>query len=300
MKEDKALPDFFIIGAPKCGTTSLQYYLAQHPDIFFAPKELHFFGKDLNIKNHFNDLEKYQSYFAAAKQKVKGDASVWYLYSESAPHEIKALAGEAKIIVCLRNPVDMIYSLHGETIYNAYETENDFEKALALEKERKEGIKIPSSATFKQCLLYRENGLYSKHIERWQQVFGKENMIVVLLDDLKSNSLEVTNETLLFLGLSQLQNIDDDTQNEAKDFASLGLHQKFKSAKSWERKLVRTLLPHKKLRERILNKIYNANIQKAKKKNMSAELRNKLTQFYIEDIKATEKLIDRNLNHWMK
>ena len=51
----QSLPNFFIIGAPKCGTTSLQYYLEQHHDVFFAPKELHFFGEDLKIKNHFNE-----------------------------------------------------------------------------------------------------------------------------------------------------------------------------------------------------------------------------------------------------
>ena len=293
-------PNFFIIGAPKCGTTSLQYYLEQHHDVFFAPKELHFFGEDLNIKNHFNDIEKYKSYFSGAAQKAKGEASVWYLYSQTAPHEIKALVGDTKIIICLRNPVDMIYSLHGETIYNGYETEVDFEKALTLEHGRKAGLNIPSSATFAQCLLYKENGLFSKHIERWQQVFGKENVLLVLLDDLKSNALEVTNKTLSFLDVSELENINSETQNEAKDFASLGLHQKFKSPKNWEKNLIRLLLPSKKIRERILNKIYQANIQKSVKKTMSAELRNKLSQFYVEDIKSTEKLIDRNLNHWMK
>ncbi|MFZ9847540.1 MAG: sulfotransferase domain-containing protein [Flavobacteriales bacterium] len=295
-----ALPNFFIVGAPKCGTTSLQYYLEQHPDVFFAPKELHFFGEDLNIRNHFNDLAKYQSYFANATQKAKGEASVWYLYSQTAPHEIKALVGDAKIIICLRNPVDMIYSLHGENIYNGYETESDFEKALTLEYGRKSGFNIPSSATFNQCLFYKENGLFSAHIERWQQIFGKENVLVVLLDDLKSNALEVTNKTLSFIGVSKLENIDAETQNEAKDFASLGLHQKFKSAKNWEKNLLRLLIPSKKIRERILNKVYQANIKKSAKKTMSPELRNKLTHFYVEDIKATEKLIDRNLNHWMK
>jgi hypothetical protein len=296
----QSLPNFFIIGAPKCGTTSLQYYLEQHHDVFFAPKELHFFGEDLKIKNHFNDAVKYKSYFSAAKQKAKGEASVWYLYSQSAPQEIKSLAGDAKIIICLRNPVDMIYSLHGETIYNGYETESDFEKALTLEYGRKSGLNIPSSATFIQCLLYKENGLYSKHIQRWQEAFGKDNVLIILLDDLHKNALDSTNKALEFLGLNELPELNNEVQNEAKDFASLGLHQKFKSAKKWEKNLIRLLIPSKKIRERFLNKIYQANIKKTVKKTMSTELRNKLTQFFVEDIKATEKLIDRNLNHWMK
>jgi hypothetical protein len=296
----QSLPNFLIIGAPKCGTTSLQYYLEQHHDVFFAPKELHFFGEDLKIKNHFNDIEKYKSYFSNAAQKAKGEASVWYLYSQSAPQEIKTLVSDAKIIICLRNPVDMIYSLHGETIYNGYETESDFEKALTLEYGRKSGLNIPSSATFVQCLLYKENGLYSTHIQRWQEAFGKDNVLIILLDDLHKNALDSTNKALEFLGLNELPELNNEVQNEAKDFASLGLHQKFKSAKNWEKNLIRLLIPSKKIRERFLNKIYQANIKKTVKKTMSTELRNKLTQFFVEDIKATEKLIDRNLNHWMK
>jgi hypothetical protein len=296
----QSLPNFLIIGAPKCGTTSLQYYLEQHHDVFFAPKELHFFGEDLKIKNHFNDIEKYKSYFSNAAQKAKGEASVWYLYSQSAPQEIKTLVSDAKIIICLRNPVDMIYSLHGETIYNGYETESDFEKALTLEYGRKSGLNIPSSATFVQCLLYKENGLYSTHIQRWQEAFGKDNVLIILLDDLHKNALDSTNKALEFLGLNELPELNNEVQNEAKDFTSLGLHQKFKSAKNWEKNLIRLLIPSKKIRERILNKIYQANIKKTVKKTMSTELRNKLTQFFVEDIKATEKLIDRNLNHWMK
>ena len=296
----QSLPNFLIIGAPKCGTTSLQYYLEQHHDVFFAPKELHFFGEDLKIKNHFNDIEKYKSYFSNAAQKAKGEASVWYLYSQSAPQEIKTLVSDAKIIICLRNPVDMIYSLHGETIYNGYETESDFEKALTLEYGRKSGLNIPSSATFVQCLLYKENGLYSTHIQRWQEAFGKDNVLIMLLDDLHKNALDSTNKALEFLGLNELPELNNEVQNEAKDFASLGLHQKFKSAKNWEKNLIRLLIPSKKIRERFLNKIYQANIKKTVKKTMSTELRNKLTQFFVEDIKATEKLIDRNLNHWMK
>ena len=117
---------------------------------------------------------------------------------------------------------------------------------------------------------------------------------------LYKNALDSTNKALEFLGLSELPELNNEVQNEAKDFTSLGLHQKFKSAKNWEKNLIRLLIPSKKIRERFLNKIYQANIKKTVKKTMSTELRNKLTQFFVEDIKATEKLIDRNLNHWMK
>jgi len=246
-----------------------------------------------------SDVNEYSSHFIRDK-KMKGDASVWYLYSKTAPEEIKALVENPKIIICLRNPIDMIFSLHGETIYNGYENESDFEKALALEYSRKAGKNIPSSAIFNQCLYYKENGLYSSHIERWQKAFGTNNVMIVLLDELKLNATETTNKVLHFLGLNALEKLDTEIQNEAKEFGSLTLHQKFKSAKSWEKTIVRILLPSKKIREKLLHKIYNSNIQKAERKNMSAELRNSLVEFFTEDIKATEKIIGKNLQHWLK
>ncbi|MFM7022713.1 MAG: sulfotransferase domain-containing protein [Flavobacteriales bacterium] len=295
----KLHPQFIIAGAPKCGTTSLDYYLRQHPGIFMAPKEIHYFGKDLKIKNQLNDFPIYLSFFKDGQGKVKGEASVWYLYSASAAHEILDQIGKVKIIICLRNPVEMIYSLHMENLYNADETETDFEKALALESDRKSGQKIPASARFTQCLLYRENGLYSKRIKHYLDTFGVENIHFVLAEDLKSHPLEESNKVLNFLGASPLSSLSAEMLNTSKAYASLSVHRKFKTAKNWEKKLVRIFLPSKKWREKILHRIYKANIQKGEKESMSDNLKTELKNFFSDDIQKTAQLIGRDLNHWL-
>ena len=299
MENSKAHPDFIIVGAPKCGTTSLYYYLQQHPSIFLAPKEIHYFGKDLKIKNQLTDFSTYLHYFKHAGTKIKGEASVWYLYSSSAPKEILEQTGKIKIIICLRKPSEMIFSLHKENLYNADETESDFEEALALEFYRKAGQKIPASARFNQCLLYRNNGLYSDRIKNFLDVFGAENLHFVLAEELKENPLKETNKVLAFLGASPLSSLSAEMKNTSKDYASLTLHQKFKTAGTWEKTLVRFLLPSKKLREKILHRIYKANIQKGNKEKMPEEVFKELSLFFADDIKKTAKLIHRDLNHWL-
>src|SRR5262245_23105956 len=116
-------PNFFIAGAPRCGTTSLWAYLRQHPDIFMCAKEPHAFGRDLDSNGtgrfeEFRELDRYLRLFekAGAAKRV-GDASPFYLYSRSAPAEIKSFDPEAKIIIVLRNPVDMVYSVYQKQLY---------------------------------------------------------------------------------------------------------------------------------------------------------------------------------------
>jgi len=107
--------DFFIAGMPRSGTTSLYTYLKQHPGIYLSLyKEPHFFSKDLTQSSYnIQDEEIYNTLFAhAGDQQVTGEGSVWYLSSKKAALAIKEYNPQARIIIMLRNPVDMIYSLH--------------------------------------------------------------------------------------------------------------------------------------------------------------------------------------------
>ncbi|MGH7858384.1 MAG: sulfotransferase, partial [Candidatus Binatia bacterium] len=117
------IPDFFIVGAPKCGTTAMNDYLAQHPDVFVpARKEMHFFGCDLVFTIPRITRDEYLQAFANWRgQKRIAEASVWYLYSRTAVREIREFSPAARILVMLRQPVDMMYSLHSQRIYNGTE-----------------------------------------------------------------------------------------------------------------------------------------------------------------------------------
>src|SRR2546429_216975 len=116
------IPTFFIVGAPRCGTSSLASYLDAHPRIFMSkPKEPHHFGRDLEIRvRPYASRESYLRLFEGVDADHAGDASVLYLYSSTAPDEILALNPDARIIIMLRDPLEMIPSLHTRNLL-AYE-----------------------------------------------------------------------------------------------------------------------------------------------------------------------------------
>mgnify|MGYP000609629627 CR=1 FL=1 len=150
-------PNFFIVGAPKCGTTSLNYYLQQHPDIFMSNyNEPHYFGKDLNKLNnvHITNINKYMNLFSTVKDEIIiGEKSPYYLFSSLAPLEINKFNPNAKIVIMLRQPTAMIHSMHSQYYYSGNENERSFSKALVLENERKEGKFIPRNTDLIEKLL---------------------------------------------------------------------------------------------------------------------------------------------------
>ena len=133
-------PNFFIIGAPKCGTTSLAAWLAEHPQIYFSPtKEPHFFNTD--HKRFLNSLQSYEKLFAGASKHhcSVGEASVWYMYSSAAVPNILEYNSDAKFIVMLRNPIEMAPSLHEELVFTGREDVNEFSEAWQLQDLRRNG-----------------------------------------------------------------------------------------------------------------------------------------------------------------
>src|SRR5262245_23487023 len=162
-------PDFFIVGAPKCGTTAMNDYLQVHPEIFIpAKKEIHFFGADLQfLKGGRVTEQEYLTYFFPAQgEKRVGEASVWYLYSQHAAAEIQAFSPTARIIIMLRNPVDMMYSLHSQRLYNDNENLVNFAEALAAEGDRQQGKRLYPKASDVMGSLYRTAATYTPQVQR--------------------------------------------------------------------------------------------------------------------------------------
>src|ERR671927_280038 len=150
-------PDFFIVGAPKCGTTALYVYLKAHPQIFMPfLKEPHFFGRDLSSRYGRMTLADYLALFAGAKNDQRvGEASSWYLYSRTAAREIKEFSA-ADIIVIFRNPIDMMYAQHSQLLFQRQEEIVDFKEALAAESERRQGHRIPRGSQCVESFFYRD------------------------------------------------------------------------------------------------------------------------------------------------
>lgn len=197
-------PDFFIAGAPRCGTTSLYSYLRQHPQIHVSVhKEPHFFGRDLTpLPGAIRDEALYLALFAGAGDRRRaGEASVHYLSSRRAPFEIRDYAPAARIIILLREPVAMACSLHALYTRSGNEELATFEAALEVEPERREGRRIPAGAYFPEGLLYTDEARHAAKVERWLEVFGREQVLCILFDDLVRDPAAVYRRALEFLGV---------------------------------------------------------------------------------------------------
>ena len=198
-------PDFFIVGAPKSGTSSLAQYLQQHPRVFMPKqKDLPFFGSDIvhNFEGAFNSLTEYEARAAGAPSgALCGEASVQYLYSTNAASEIRRYNPNARIIIMLRDPVEMIYSLHSHNLWMREEDIDDFRAALDAEPRRRKGELIPPVNHFAQGLFYRDIGHIYRQVVRYLDVFGDDRVRVIVYDDFAADTEMVTRQTFSFLGL---------------------------------------------------------------------------------------------------
>src|SRR5687768_9258135 len=166
-------PDFFLVGAPRSGTTALCNYLRAHPDLFISsPKEPTYFGRDL-VPKKFPTLESYRALFAnTGAAKRAGDGSVAYLASDFAAEEIYAFNPHASILIMLRDPVEMIHSLHLKHYLMGIEPCRSLEEALAAEPGRLAGgIGVPDGVCPKIIAL-RNRATYSPQIKRFLDVYG--------------------------------------------------------------------------------------------------------------------------------
>src|SRR6185436_18154558 len=179
------LPNFFIVGAPKAGTTSLYYYLKRHPEVFMSPiKEPNFFAYDETVKQNLyhkekgvGTLEEYKELFASVNghHKAIGEASVCYLFYPSVAKKIKQMVPNARIIMSLRNPVERAYS--------HYYMENK----LGYVSESLEDIVFKKSNHPNAHLYYQqfvELGLYHQQVKRYLDAFGTEQVKIFIHDDL--------------------------------------------------------------------------------------------------------------------
>jgi len=293
-------PNFFIVGAPKCGTTAMNDYLNEHPDIFMARKELHYFGCDLKTRLKLSE-EEYLKYFSdAGQKKVIGEASVWYLFSTTAAEEIKKFSPQAKILIMLRNPVDVVYSLHSQHLYDGNEDIQDFETALSFDEDRKRGIHLPDSVDYFELPPYKDSVLFSNQVKRYLDVFGRENVHVVLHEDLTANAENTFFKVLEFLGVSKRILINYGIVNPGKQIKSFFLHRVIKKPSLRLKTVARFLIPARAIRHFIMSFFFKWNIKQGKREDMSERLKTSLKNFFEEDIRLLSKLIDRDLSAWLK
>lgn len=295
-------PNFFIIGAPKCGTTALTEYLQTHPDIFITnPKEPHFFSKnDIAGYEGVSTLDDYLRLYSAIKeQKMVGEASVLYLYSSEALAKIKSFAPKAKIIVMLRKTSEYIYSYHSQLLLNGDENIMSFEEAWGIEHSRKKGKHIPKYCRAEKLLYYRDVGRLGNQLERLYTIFSGAQVHVIFLEDMAQNPKEVYKSVLQFLGVDDDGRTDFPVINENKKNRLNLLGDLWHHPPVWLTNISNNFKKTFRLQDKNLGAILHRwNRQTVKRDPIDKQFNQKLIDEFTSDIDKLAHLTGRDLSHW--
>ncbi len=226
------IPDFFIVGHAKSGTTAMYEMLRAHPEIFLPDsKEPWYFAAELlertppRPEGTPRTLEEYRAWFAGARPEQRvGEASALYLWSHTAAGAIAAVQPEARIIAILREPASFLRSLHLQFLETYIETEPDFERALQLEDERRHGRQIPRHTYWPQALLYSEHVRYAAQLRRYHEAFGRERVLVLVYEDFLADNDGTVRAVQRFLGVDDTLPIPPSRANPTVRPRSRRLH----------------------------------------------------------------------------
>ena len=317
------LPNFFVIGAAKSGTTSLHDYLGQHPQIYMSPvKEPNFFSflgnpPDFNgpnlasegpiLKDRLHrekyaysivDWKAYEHLFARAGEAAAiGESSVSYMYFPDAARNIKAHVPDPRFVAILRNPVDRAFSKYKQFVRDASEPLSSFDLALAAEDERKRENWSPT-------WFYKDRGFYCRQLRRYYDLFGRDRIFVTLFDDFSADPKQVCRQIFDFLGVEPSFEIDDEEQHNVSGSnlapRNVAMHYLIMRPNPISN-AVRQFTPAP-----LLKHVRRAALLFAMKPQhdserpiLRAETRESLKRLYRQDIEQLSSLIGRDLRHWL-
>jgi len=311
----------FIVGAPRCGTTSLASHLRQHPRVCFSSvKEPMFFAQhDLRglgdealrervekeyLKRFFNHCD--------GSHLLRAEGSVTYLYAAEQLRPILRLWPNARFIVALRDPLAMLPSLHARLLYTGDENINDFKKAWAKIPERAAGRSIPRSAIDPRFLRYDEAGALGSRVKQLFDAVGRERCHVVLFDDLVADPKGSYDQLCAFLGLEPWPGTQLKAKRKHETFRFGWLQRLLKRPP----KSVRTVLAGEQFRQRekkldakesrtvntilkVRKRLLDWNKVKAKREQLDPGVRQEIIDRFRDEIILLSRVIDRDLSHWL-
>lgn len=296
-------PNFFIVGAPKCGTTALFDYLSQHPQTCCPlNKEPNYFASDFPALQGPKTDAEYLELFAGASatETAVGEASVLYFFSKTAVPEIRRRYPAARIIMMIRNPTDMVYSFHSQLLNTVNEDEPDFVKAWRLQDERRAGRKISEHCLVPEFLQYREIGRLSQFIKPVLALFPAEQVKLIVFDDMKADPQTVFDDVTDFLGLERYSGVNFRVVNANRVQRSRVV------AELTERPVAAPLrraagrvkqllgLEHVAVRKWLAG----LNSREAPRPQLPPEFRRELQAFFAAEVAELEQLTGRDLAAW--
>ena len=292
------MPNLFIIGAAKAGTTALYNYLTQHPQVFLSRvKEPMFFSRE---EYYARGLDWYEDvYFKGANDyPVRVEATPHYLYwSEKVAPRIKEVYGErpVKFIVSFRDPVSRAYSWYWNMVREGREDLN-FDKALRVEERRLKHNRYELYQLGSMVYGYSAGSRYASLLQPYLELFSPENFFFVFQDDLKSRANETCEEIFDFLGIESSIRINTSNSNPAAMPRSRILHKTLRQ-RSLFKEFVKPFIPIR-VRRPLKSKLMRVNLKETPYVPLNRQLAHELRLSYRTEIEKLEKITGRELSSW--
>lgn len=301
-------PNFFISGAPRCGTTALYQYLSENKRIFMSPvKETNYFASDFPHvqKVTFKSVEDYHKLFenAGDQHAAAGEASPFYLFSKVAFENMRAYDRNAKVILSLRSPIDFIQSYHQLNLSLLREDQRSLAKAWDLYAARKNGKAIPKSARQPELILYQEVGQFGRYVEHLLTVFPRSQVKIYLFDELAADPRAVYEDILAFIGVPSDGRINFPPVNAGFGVKSPLMAKLFHPPQFIYKpfmKLIGLFGPNfMKNVFLFYDKLERLNTTKSKRAPLDLALRARMLEHFRPDIEKLSGLIEHDLSRWL-
>jgi len=324
------MPDQFnqrfacIVGAPRTGTTSLAKFLRAHPQVCFSKvKEPHFFSQwdltdcpDPELRQTVADeyLARYFPHRDGGDELLM-EGSVTYLYAPEQMRPILRLWPDARFIIGLRDPMEMIPSLHRRLLFLGDETVEDFERAWALVEDRSRGRRVPRSCIEPRWLRYDEVGWLGEYVDRFISVVGRERCFFAVYDDVRRDPAALYRQVQQFLGLPRHEPTDLAPRRVSCGYRFGWLQRMLMRPPLVTRNLMAGA--HYRRRVEAIDKLRNGDsltlkvVERARARllrwnqadrqaaPLSAALRSEIRSKYSDDVARLGRIIDRDLSHWL-
>ncbi|MBX2845298.1 MAG: sulfotransferase domain-containing protein [Saprospiraceae bacterium] len=296
--------NLFIVGAPKCGTTSLFDYLCQHKAINgSSTKEPFFFSPDVRATNTPFPIADYHDLFDfSTPHKYYLESTTWYLYSSEAAREIFNYHPDAKIIIMLRNPIELMVSLYNFRMYYGTENAPSIISAIKEGEEIQHGtVKKKSTSLAEKQYSYLGVASYAHQIKRYQKIFPGSNIHFIKFDDFKSDTSSSVKDVMLFLG--EDPNFSFETKsisNQGKEVKSKKLNDLLSNPPK-PLKSIAQILFDEKSRSKIYRqgqKLISRKPDPQKRETQKQEIAQVYGDGFLDDIKTTETLTNLDLRDW--
>ncbi len=304
------LPNFFILGAPRCGTTALSRYISQHPQVCLSrPKESHYLlsAPEPDLDRAY--LSRYVNQFFChcnGKHKAIGEGSVTYLYSDTVIERILNINPDAKLIVMVRNPIDLLRSYHFRLLYVLQEDRVDFHQAWQLQSRRSRGEAIPPQCRDPRVLQYAEVGKLGTRLERLFDIAGRDRCLTIVFDDFIEDPATFYGKLCHFIDIEPDRRTAFKRRQESRTYRWYWLQRLLfappESAIAWATQESHCTLTRQWTRLALLRLhrgLCWANGIPQKPAPLQPQMRRQLQATFSEEVERLSNLLGRDLTHWI-